>query len=247
MGLTGRRSEATFLMFKSFLPKMVAIPAAVLPIAFLPFVAYDQKKAAIGEDQPASAVVYLKLLSGPISTIFCVASFVVKLRFPLRTESQVNAIGLGVALHGTGKDAPDPLSRCDPPQLYGLVKLTNAKEHHLANIVNHFPGVTVLRKMLGLELGLGQNVPFAETRRAEVFALQKTVNRQVVCGFVVMCFFGFLAFFCALGPPKLLESDALGWICTVLMIIFGPSLVFTVGAALRRGAVTKLAKEYSEI
>ena len=35
--LTGSRSEATYTMFKSFLPKIAAIPASALPVAFLAF------------------------------------------------------------------------------------------------------------------------------------------------------------------------------------------------------------------
>merc|ERR1711871_1240585 len=148
--LTGRRSEATFLMFKSFLPKMVGLPAAVLPIAFLPLVGYNTESATLGLDQPPTAMWYLKLLSGPVSACLCIASFVVKLRFPLKTEQQVNAIGLGVALHVAGKSAPDPLSNNDPPQLYSLVDIQSKQEQHLANIINHFPGPGVIRRMLGL-------------------------------------------------------------------------------------------------
>merc|ERR1711871_1415688 len=194
--LSGRRSEATFLMFKSFLPKMVGLPAAVLPIAFLPLVGYNTESAAIGAAQPTTAMWYLKFLSGPVSTIFCVASFVVKLRFPLKTEQQVNAIGLGVALHVAGKSAPDPLSNNDPPQLYSLVDIQSKQEQHLANIINHFPGPGVIRRMLGLNedgTPVNDRLKFETTRQDEVNNQVKKVVKQVVYLFL------YFAFICIFG------------------------------------------------
>jgi hypothetical protein len=229
---------------------MVSIPAAVLPIAVLPLVGYNPESATLGLDQPPTAMWYLKLLSGPVSTIFCVASFIVKLRFPLKTEQQVNAIGLGVALHVTGKAAPDPLSNCDPPVLYELVDIRGKEERHLANIVNHFPGPGVLRRMLGLQEDgnkVHAGIKFETTRAQEVNAQAKAVVKQVIYFVCILVVFAFLAFFCALGPPNLLESTNWSWICTVLMIIFGLSMVFTIGAALRRGASKKLREEHMQM
>ena len=38
--LTGTRTEATYFMFKSFLPKIVQIPASAVPVALLPNFGY---------------------------------------------------------------------------------------------------------------------------------------------------------------------------------------------------------------
>merc|ERR1711871_793387 len=247
--LTGRRSEATFLMFKSFLPKMVSIPAAVLPIAFLPMAGYKAGGGLRNEDQSVGAQAYLILLSGPLSACLCIASAMVKLRFPLKTEEQVNAIGLGVALHSAGKGAPDPLAHGNgPPTLYELVKLTKS-EKPLANIINHFPGLSIIRRMLGLkddddekiETKLDVNESFKQTARDQ----QARVQYQFCSGTGLTLVFGFLAFFCALPSPglDLLNNPHLAFFPSIIMIIFGLNLVYTVGAYLRLSA----AKEMTEI
>ena len=40
--LTGSRTEATYTMFKSFLPKIAAIPASTIPVALLPVFGHVQ-------------------------------------------------------------------------------------------------------------------------------------------------------------------------------------------------------------
>ena len=219
--LTGRRSEATFLMFKSFLPKMVSIPASVLPIAFLSVAGYKAGGGLRNQDQSSSAQAYLILLSGPMSSALCIASAMVKLRFPLKTEDQVNAIGLGVALHNTGKGAPDPLSAGGTPRLYELLKLTT-KEKPLANIINHFPGLTIMRKMMGLNEDnspVEPSLDFQETLHQEAKRQLNHVKRQTCIGWVMTAMFGFFAFFCGLPAPglDLLNDPNLAFLPSIVM------------------------------
>merc|ERR1719181_761860 len=58
--LTANRKEATYFMAKSFIPKVVQIPAAVLPIAFLPSIGYVQPVNALVQPQPMICVIYIK-------------------------------------------------------------------------------------------------------------------------------------------------------------------------------------------
>merc|ERR1719221_1422865 len=51
--LTGMRSEATYFMFKSFLPKIVQIPASAIPIALLGVFDYRAPEGGKEQDQPA--------------------------------------------------------------------------------------------------------------------------------------------------------------------------------------------------
>merc|ERR1719399_1330728 len=52
--LTGMRSEATYMMFKSFLPKIVQIPAAAIPIALLGSFGYIDPVGGRVQKQPDS-------------------------------------------------------------------------------------------------------------------------------------------------------------------------------------------------
>jgi Na+/melibiose symporter-like transporter len=52
--LTGTRNEATYTMFKSFLPKMCAIPASVIPISILASVGYIAPQYGVPQKQPGT-------------------------------------------------------------------------------------------------------------------------------------------------------------------------------------------------
>jgi Na+/melibiose symporter-like transporter len=145
--LTGRRSEGTFIMFKSFLPKMISIPASVLPVAFLPSVGYTAPPPGTIVDQPASVTFYLCFMIGGVSTFICVLSALAKLRFPLKTAAQCDAIAIGVGLHNVNKAAPDPLS--NEEVLFDLLKLDHKKEADQANLLDFFRGLQITHEMLG--------------------------------------------------------------------------------------------------
>merc|ERR1719181_919478 len=61
--LTANRKEATYFMAKSFIPKVVQIPAAVLPIAFMPVAGYIQPINGVVQYQPDSVLIYIKCVS----------------------------------------------------------------------------------------------------------------------------------------------------------------------------------------
>merc|ERR1719326_1484743 len=61
--LTANRKEATYFMAKSFIPKVVQIPAAVLPIALLPAVGYLQPVKGVVQYQPESVMIYMKCVT----------------------------------------------------------------------------------------------------------------------------------------------------------------------------------------
>ena len=66
---------------------MIAIPASVLPVAFLPSMGYVAPLPGQSIDQPASVTFYLVFMIGGVSTIICVFSAICKLRFPLKVRT----------------------------------------------------------------------------------------------------------------------------------------------------------------
>jgi len=61
--LTGMRSEATYFMFKSFLPKIVQIPSSAIPIALLGVFGYIQPEGGKVQDQSETGVpAYIKVV-----------------------------------------------------------------------------------------------------------------------------------------------------------------------------------------
>ena len=73
---------------------------------------------------------------GGVSTFICCLSALAKLRFPLKTAAQCDAIEMGVALHHVNKPAPDPLS--NEEVMFDLLRLDNKKEADQANLLDYF-------------------------------------------------------------------------------------------------------------
>jgi hypothetical protein len=60
---------------------MIAIPASVLPVAFLPSVGYTAPPPGEIVDQPMSVKFYLCFMIGGVSTFICVLSAIFKLKY----------------------------------------------------------------------------------------------------------------------------------------------------------------------
>jgi Na+/melibiose symporter-like transporter len=104
--LTGARSEATYTMFKSFLPKIASIPASAIPISLLGY--YGHVSPVDGVIQPqtsASLKPYLYVVFVALPSILAIMAFMFKTKFPLKTEKQNEKIAEGVALHRLGLPA----------------------------------------------------------------------------------------------------------------------------------------------
>merc|ERR1719440_2562335 len=104
--LTANRKEATYFMAKSFIPKVVQIPAAVLPIAFLPSVGYIQPVSGLVQHQPSSVLIYIKCVS-LIGAAAGVAAFILKFRYKL---DNIGDLQQSLAFIKEGKEGLDPIS-----------------------------------------------------------------------------------------------------------------------------------------
>ena len=101
--LTGQRSEATYTMFKSFLPKICAIPAAAIPLALLNVFGHVPPINGRIQRQPDVIATYCQVVTVVIPTLASLAATYFKWKFPLRTKEQCDMIGSGVGKHLLGK------------------------------------------------------------------------------------------------------------------------------------------------
>jgi hypothetical protein len=111
--LTGSRAEATYTMFKGFLPKIAAIPASALPIALLGLFGHVDMVGGEPQEQPQSIRNYISIVIIWVPTLLFLCSFCLKLRFPLICEKQYRQISEGVALHNVKKPGKCPCSGHD--------------------------------------------------------------------------------------------------------------------------------------
>jgi Na+/melibiose symporter-like transporter len=107
--LTTSRSEATYFMFKSFLPKMVQIVTSALPLAFMATVGYRPVVGGKPQAQPFSVHLYMKFII-LLSILSAAIAFLIKLRYPLKTDDDLEEIATGIVEHRKGKVYPDPIT-----------------------------------------------------------------------------------------------------------------------------------------
>ena len=99
--LTGKRNEATFTMFQSFIPKMVAIPSSAIPIAIMNALGFVQPINGVVQPQPDTVVQFVRycvVLGAGVSSLL---GFVVKARFPIRTRKMLLIIADGIGRYAT--------------------------------------------------------------------------------------------------------------------------------------------------
>ena len=163
--LTGARSEATYTMFKQFLPKIAAIPASAIPISLLGYYGHISPVDGVIQKQTSVKLVpYLYVVFVAIPSLMALLAFFLKLRFPIKTDEQNDKIAEGVAKHLIGLPADCPISGT-PYRLYHMDDKTKNESYKIDN----FMGVGIARGLLakpveyvrklktgmGLQLGAG--------------------------------------------------------------------------------------------
>jgi len=108
--LHGARSEASFSVFATIIPKFLSIPASAIPLACVNSLGFTPPIDGVSQPQAArvrgfisAAFVALPVLSATVSLYF-------KFRFPIRSASITDALQAGIAAHNNGKAATDPLT-----------------------------------------------------------------------------------------------------------------------------------------
>ena len=142
--LTGARSEATYTMFKSFLPKIAAIPASAIPIALLGLFGHIPPVNGVIQKQESTCLVaYIKVAIIVLPTLLSLCAFFLKLRFPIKTKKQNETIAEGIGLHILGKSAPCPISKHD----YSFVRMKKDEQKN-AYLLDYFGGSDVAKAYL---------------------------------------------------------------------------------------------------
>ena len=101
---TGKRREAQFAAFWAIVPKFVAIPGAALPIAALAAIGYVPNAVQTPDVQLGIRVIY-----AIVPAVFGIASYFLARLYPI-TEAVHAEIKSGIAAHGRGENARDPLT-----------------------------------------------------------------------------------------------------------------------------------------
>ena len=140
--LTGARSEATYTMFKSFLPKICAIPATAIPIALLNSVGHVPPVNGVIQPQPDSVGLYIRIVSVILPSCLSLVAFFIKLRFPFKNKSQVDMITEGVGRHLMKESGKDPVSGRDIAYVH--VTIEEQKEIYR---LDYFPSLDYVTKL----------------------------------------------------------------------------------------------------
>ena len=217
--LRGSRNEATYMMFKSFLPKIAAIPASAVPVALLnAFGHVAPEGGRIMRQEGTTVAWYIRIVIVIIPSALSFLAFALKTRFPLKTKEQTDDISTGIGQHMLGLPAIDPLSGME----YSLLSLTD-KERTVANLLDNFPGVDPLDRLLS-------------DPAAGAIAIRRDMRRQLIysCVAVVTSLVAVLTSF------RLISSKNLSFLPVLFIIVFGAFVTATGFCYLRLGAANKL-------
>jgi Na+/melibiose symporter-like transporter len=88
----GERAEARFMLFQSFIPKIISIPASVLPLAILTAIGFVEPVDGLPQPQPRIVTDYIAAVFFGVPTILSLCSFAYKLKFPIRFTEQLDRI-----------------------------------------------------------------------------------------------------------------------------------------------------------
>jgi Na+/melibiose symporter-like transporter len=222
--LTGKRNEATYTMFRSFLPKMAAIPASVLPLAFLPATGYLPPVNGMVVQQPLATHWYVRICFAVIPFVFAMLSYHFKTKFVMRTDAQHVKIKAGCGMHMKNLPSKCPLSGV----MVTILHLT-PEEEEMEGLMGHFPGVNSIR-MLTKEGGENDLVALASSQLSKLRA-----------GLV---FSAIIAIYTLVAPANiggLMDHPILSFIPVLGVVCTGVLLVGAIGCYLRKVAALQIA------
>jgi len=202
--LTGTRNEATYTMFKSFLPKIMAIPAAALPLAIMNSAGHIPAVNGRIMLQPLPVCWSVRIMLGGCSGVGALFAWYLKTKYPLKTEEQLEIMAEGIRQHKEGKAAPDPLTGKE----YALTSFTDEENDSGVWRLDHFVGVQVVQEIAD---DPGEALPKLTSRCFMHFVGAIVFTIVAVCALV--------------GSAPLLKSKALGAVPTLCAVLMGVSFV----------------------
>ena len=224
--LTGKRTEGSFTVFQTFIPKLAALPAQTLPLAFIKNFGFVASVNGKVQDQPPSVRRYVLGVFVFIPFLLMALGLWIKLKFPIKTKEQLDAILAAVQQLKLGKSAVDPITN-------KVVKWPEYSEdvEKAAWQLDHFSGELVKTFLARRATGLSQ---------AEALVPIKSRMTQVTA----MSVFS-LALFAALIPVAypLVSDSTWSFVPSIVMLSFGLSLTAVLFNALRLSCAKALELE----
>jgi Na+/melibiose symporter-like transporter len=222
--LTGKRNEATYTMFKSFLPKLCAIPASVIPISLMSMFGYIPPLYAVPQQQPDAVVTYLSIAFCSIPLAFALTSFYIKSKFVMRTNKQVEQIGVGIALRLL---SPPKVARCPFSGAELPIFKYEGEDAYWHGILGHFPGVQKI-ELLQESDGIDQILADCVSERFKAVLSLAT--------FVVLA---------ALATGALISTN-FSFVPVLLIVGVGANFIVTSFTFFRKGAADTIAEEMAK-
>jgi len=130
--LNGCRSEGSFTVFGTLIPKFVAIPAAAIPLATINMLGFVPPVESVAQPQPDEVTWFIRATFVFFPFVCTTIGMFAKLGFPIRTREMNEQIAEGIALHHEGKPAHDPVTG----QTCELLKLTPEEEQEIWHFEN---------------------------------------------------------------------------------------------------------------
>lgn len=228
--LTGMRSEATYFMFKSFLPKIVQIPASAVPIALLGAFHYNPPIGGKVQDQPSGVANYIKFVVG-LGFVCSVIAYFLKVRYPLRQE-RVTRLAEALKLHKEGKWAKDPVS----DRLYKPMTDISEEEQEAFWMFNHFSMDGLHAAFLDLPSKLPEEDTLVDRFRRGCIHLGRNTKRQLAG-----TLFFLVAAITGTGfSMRLLDNEKWQFVPTLFVVAVGIGISSSGFAALRFKAASRL-------
>lgn len=97
--LNGSRSEGSFSVFATLIPKFVAIPASALPLAVVNLLGFEPPIDGVAQEQTGSVKIFIRMTFVLLPLLAATGGFIIKIFFPIKTAKILGQIQDGIAKH----------------------------------------------------------------------------------------------------------------------------------------------------
>ncbi|CAD7697159.1 unnamed protein product [Ostreobium quekettii] len=108
--LNGSRSEGSFSVFATLIPKFVAIPASALPLAVVNLLGFEPPIDGVAQEQKDNVKMFIRMTFVLLPLLAASFGFIIKIFFPIKTAKILAQIQDGIAKHERKEPAVDPLT-----------------------------------------------------------------------------------------------------------------------------------------
>lgn len=108
--LNGSRSEGSFSVFATLIPKFVSIPAGALPLAIIYILGFRAPIDGVDQHQTQTVISFIRFCFILLPFVCVCLAFAIKTTFPIKTKETAETISEGIQLHAQGLEALDPLT-----------------------------------------------------------------------------------------------------------------------------------------